>query len=128
VEREFTILIAGRNRHVREFLKREMMAEGYKVRLAKGAREVMEYAYSHESPDLLILDLDLPDATEVDMLEKLNNRIPTLPVVIHSFLSDYANCPAHLSTAAFVEKSGTSIDHLKKVVLELLRDAGTDMP
>jgi DNA-binding NtrC family response regulator len=120
LEKEFTILIADRNRHVRELLKREMMAEGYRVRLAKNGREVLEQVYQYEPLDLLILDLDLPDAGEVAILESVEDRIPTLPVVVHTFLSDYANHPVVLSTAVFVEKKGSSIESLKKVVFEVL--------
>ena len=120
MEKEFTILIADRNPHVRELLKREMMAEGYRVRLAKNGREVLGQVYHHEPLDLLILDLDLPDAGEVAILESIEDRIPTLPVVVHSFVSDYANQPAVLSAAVFVEKKGTSIEPLKKVVFEVL--------
>jgi len=97
-----------------------MMAEGYRVRLAKSGREVLEWAYHHESIDLVILDLDLPDASEMAILEKLEDRIPTLPVVIHAFLSDYDNHPAVLSAAALVEKEGNSVERLKKVVAEIL--------
>ncbi len=118
--RQFTILISDRNRNVREFLKREMMAEGYRVRLAKSGREVLEWAYHHESIDLVILDLDLPDASEMAILAKLEDRIPTLPVVIHTFLSDYDNHPAVLNAAALVEKEGNSVERLKKVVAEIL--------
>ena len=118
--RQFTILISDRNRNVREFLKREMMAEGYRVRLAKSGREVLEWAYHHESIDLVILDLDLPDASGMAILEKLEDRIPTLPVVIHAFLSDYDNHPAVSNAAALVEKEGTSVERLKKVVAEIL--------
>jgi len=120
VGRQFTILISDRNRNVREFLKREMMAEGYRVRLARSVREVLEWAYHYESIDLAILDLDLPDASEMAILEKLEDRIPTLPVVIHAFLSDYDNHPAVLNAAALVEKEGNSIERLKKVVAEIL--------
>jgi len=120
VGRQFTILIADRNRNVREFLKREMMAEGYRVHLAKSGREVLEWAYKQEILDLVILDLDLPDRSEVAILEKLEDRIPTLPVVIHAFLSDYENPPAVLNAAALVEKEGNSVERLKKVVSEIL--------
>jgi DNA-binding response OmpR family regulator len=41
VEKEFKILIADRNQHVREFLKRELMAEGYRVGLAKMSRKFL---------------------------------------------------------------------------------------
>ena len=121
VNRDVTILIADKNRHVREFLKREMIAEGYKVRLAKSGREVLEWAYYNEPLDLLILDPDLPDASEIAIIEKLQNRIPTLPVVLHAYRSDYVNNPSCLSMAAFVEKNGSSIEELKKAVSEILR-------
>jgi len=128
VNMEFTILIADKNRHVREFLKREMLAEGYQVRLAKSGREVLKWAYYNEPLDLLILDPDLPDASEIDIIDKLQNRIPTLPVVIHAYRSDYANCHSLLSTAAFVEKNGSSIEGLKKAVSEIFRKCKRQQP
>ena len=97
-----------------------MVAEGYRVRLAKSGREVLEWAYHKEFIDLVILDLDLPDASEMAILPKLEDRIPTLPVVIHAFLSDYDNHPAVLNAAALVEKEGNSVERLKKVVAEIL--------
>ena len=119
--KKFTILIADRNPRVREFLRREMMAEGYHVRLAKNGREVLKWAYHHEPVDLLILDPDLPDSGETAIVKKIEDRIPLLPVVIHTFASDCANNLALSGTVAFVEKNGSSIEGLKKTVFELLR-------
>ncbi|MBW1721595.1 MAG: response regulator [Deltaproteobacteria bacterium] len=116
----FTILVADRNPHVRDFLRREMTVEGYQVRVAKNGMELLRWIYRHEPLDLLILDLDLPDVSELEILEKLQDRIPTLPVVIHSFVPVYINHPGISSFAAFVEKSGNSIEKLKKIVCELL--------
>ncbi len=116
----FTILIADRNPNVREFLRREMMAEGYRVRLAKDSREVLKWVFSQAPLDLLIIDLDLPDAGEVEVFEQINDRIPQLPVVLHSFQTDHANYPEALITAVFVEKQGNSVEHLKKVVSKML--------
>ncbi|MBW1902589.1 MAG: response regulator [Deltaproteobacteria bacterium] len=120
MKEKFTILITDRNRHVRDFLRREMMGEGFKIRMAKNAREVLEWVYHRDLVDLLILDPDLPNAGERAMMERLNDRIPPLPVVVHSFLSDnetYLDC---LHPAAFVEKRGNSIERLKEVVFEIL--------
>jgi DNA-binding response OmpR family regulator len=117
----FTILIADRNPHVREFLKREMTEEGYRIRVAKNGREVLKFGFNHEPLDLLILDPDLPDAGALDVLSKLQDRIPVLPVVVHAFLSEYMDQFAGLGSAVFVEKKGTSIDRLKKVVIDVLR-------
>ena len=120
--KEFTILIADRNRNVREFLKREMIEAGYSVRVAGNGREVLKWVYNYEPIDLLILDPDLPDAGELSILEEIVDRIPALPVVVHAFSSDYANNPSVMDTIAFVEKNGSSIEHLKKVIFELLRN------
>ena len=117
---EFTILIADRNPNVRELLKREMMAEGYRVLQAKNSREVLKQVFSQTPLDLLIFDLDLPDAGEVEIFEKLNDRIPQLPVVLHSFQTDRFNFPEAIISAIFVEKRGNSVEQLKKLIAKML--------
>ena len=121
MKKEFTILIADRNPHVREFLKREMVAEGYKVQLAENAREVIKKVYAEEPLDLLIIDLDLPDSDQHSILEKLQKRPSAFPVVVHTFIPKYLNHPALLDLAIIVEKEGNSIDRLKQVALEIRR-------
>jgi DNA-binding NtrC family response regulator len=116
----FTILIADRNPHVRDFLKRELVAEGYEVRLARNVRETLGSIYDTEPLDLLILDLDLPDANELNILEKLQDRMPSLPVIVHTYMTDYKGRSLSLNSATFVEKEGSNIDGLKRVVRETL--------
>lgn len=114
------ILIADRNPHVRELLKREMIAEGYRVRLAENGRDVLKWSYESGPLDLMILDPDLPDIDESDLFARLADRIPALPMVIHTLLSDY-NTPKRISgTVAYVEKGGSSIESLKQVVADIL--------
>ena len=125
MEKEFKILVADRNQHVREFLKRELMAEGYRVRLAKNVQEVLKQVYHSETLDLLILDPDLPGTDKLALLKKLQNRIPALPVVVHTYLADYTDYTNELSKLAFVEKSGSSVESLKKMVHEILRKRKT---
>jgi len=120
LEQGFTILIADRNPHVREFLRREMEAEGYHAQLARNGREVLQWVHN-EPPDLIILDLDLPDVRETAILNAIREEDPTLPVVVHTFLSEYINHPAILSSVSLVEKKGSNIEGLKSVVLDLLR-------
>ena len=118
--KEFTILISDRNRHVREYLRREMAAEGYKVQLAKNTREVLKLVYHDENIDLIILDPELPYGDDKSLLEKIRDRIPNLPVVIHSFFPDDNNRSDIWNSVHFVEKDGSSIEHLKKVVSKVL--------
>jgi DNA-binding NtrC family response regulator len=121
VKKEFKILIADRNQHVREFLKRELMSEGYGVGLAKNVEEVLKKVYHSETLDLLILDPDLPGVEILSLFKKLQDRIPVLPVVLHTYLKDYSNHTDLLNEVAFVEKSGSSIESLKKMICEILR-------
>ena len=97
-----------------------MTLEGYQVQLAKTGREVINYTLRKDSFDLLILDPDLPDTDESFLLKTLGEHIPSLPVVVHSFPSENNEQQDILTTVTFVEKRGSSIDHLKKIVAEIL--------
>ena len=120
MKKGITILVADRNPHVREFLKRELAAVGYRVMLANNGRELLSRLESRQGVDLLVLDLDLPYAGDLGILDEVRGRIPTLPVVVHTFLPEYINYPTKLNNAAFVEKEGNSVDRLKDVISEVL--------
>jgi CheY-like chemotaxis protein len=121
LKQAFTILIADRNPNVRELLKRELVAEGYRVHLARSGREVLNVMDdATHLPDLVIMDPDLPDMGEFSLLEVMRQRRPELPVVVHTFLAEYINHPIVLSSAAVVEKDGRHVDRLKEVVEEVL--------
>ena len=117
---KYTILIADRNSRVRKFLQREMTAAGYQVRLAENAREVLWWAFHSEPLDLIILDPDLHDAQEEQMLQNLLDRVPALPIVMHSYPSDCGSNSKARDDFFFVEKKGNSVEHLKRVVYERL--------
>ena len=115
----FIILIADKNPHVRKFLQRELVSEGYGVRQAVSGKDALEQIYCQKSIDLLILDPDLPDADEHFLFKKLYDRIPSLPVIIHAH-SEYAVIKERMYATIFVEKNGNSIERLKQVVYDIL--------
>ena len=128
MNKNFTILIADRNPHVRRFLQREMTAAGYRTRLAENAREVLKLAFQGEPLDMIILDPDLPDADETHMLEHLLDRIPMLPVVMHTYPSEYGIGLKDKKNVVFVEKGGRSVERLKRVVYETLVEHPSGRP
>ena len=121
MKQEFTLLIADRNPHVRMFLQREMTAAGYQVGLADTGREVLKRAFQGEPLDLIILDPDLPDADETQVLEHLLDRIPVLPVVVHTYPPENESDSKDMNDVIFVEKKGSSVERLKQVVDETLK-------
>jgi len=113
------ILIADRNRHVRDLLRRELTAEGYLVEVAKDGREVLDRIDGEAPPHLLILDLEIPYLEEPALWAGLKDRQPPLPVLIHTFSPEY---PTHLAppvVVAYLEKKGDT-DQLKAVVAEVI--------
>jgi DNA-binding NtrC family response regulator len=115
------ILIADRNRHVRDFLRRELSAEGYQVDVARDGREVLGRINGDNPPHLLILDLEIPYLDEPEVWSRLEDRQPALPVVIHTFLPEY---PTNLTlpiAATFLEKKGDT-DLLKTVVAQVIEE------
>ena len=120
MKREFTILIADRNRNVRNYLQREMASAGYRVHLAGNAREVIKWTFHHDPLDLIILDPDLPDSNGSRILEDVLDRIPAVPVIVHTHLSEYKRDSNVMRKVVFVEKRGISVERLKQVVHEAL--------
>ena len=117
MKEQFQILIADRNPAMRELLKREIMAEGYHVLLARNWHEILECLTVYEPIDLLIVDLDVSDANEIDILEELKNKFPALPVVVHTFLSDHTG---HCFASDVITLAG-SIEDIKKELSVVLR-------
>jgi DNA-binding response OmpR family regulator len=104
MQQQFKILIAERNRHVREFLRREFCNQGYRVQVVKDGPELLAMIDVTDPPDLLILDPEIPLADELEILCRLQLRKPPMPVVIHAFLSEYNSLPGFENAAALVEK------------------------
>lgn len=120
MKENFTLLIADRNRNIREFLQRELIADGYRVILACDGRQVLKIM-QNEAPDLLILDPDIPYADELKVLEQLQNgNLPT-PLVVHTLLPDYTTHPFIQKAAGFVEKDGNNVNNLKDTITQVLR-------
>ena len=121
MNRPVILLIADRNPHVREFLKREMMAEGYQIRLVKSGQELIDDVHNPDTlPDMVILDPDLPDGNDLSLVHHIHQIVPGLPIVIHTLQTEMIHQLDAVHPVIFVEKKGSSVDHLKQAVKDLL--------
>jgi DNA-binding NtrC family response regulator len=116
MKKRLNILIADRNARIRDFLKREMTAEGYAVGLADNGNEVIRSVYADDTLDLLILDPEIFCPDEHFLHIKLENRIPSLPLILHVSPSEVDHLCAFPHVTAVVEKGWNSVEALKSAV------------
>jgi two-component system KDP operon response regulator KdpE len=79
------ILIVEDEWPIRQLLKVSLSAHNYQVNEAQSCREAQDYLDSR-TPDLILLDLGLPDGSGVDVLQRLR-RDRTTPVIVLSVQS-----------------------------------------
>ncbi len=117
----FTIIIADKNRHVREFLKREFESAGFIILLAKDEAELMSLMETQIETDLIIYDLEAPTSEGTEILEQLMDFKPFTPIIVHTLLTEYSGHQDVQRAAAFLEKTGANVDDLKRLVEAVLR-------
>jgi len=128
MKRIFTILVADKNKNVRDFLHRELAAEGYEVVVARDGSQILSEIDREDGLDLLVFDLEMPDTDSSKIFEKAQNRQPPLPVIVHTFLTEEAERDSSLNKGeVYIEKSG-NIDHLKAAIADMLKEFYLDRP
>jgi excisionase family DNA binding protein len=79
------VLIVDDDDKLREFVRVNLEMEGYTVREAASAREGLE-ALEEQSPDLVLLDVMMPEMDGWEMLRQLHERhgMGAIPVIVFS--------------------------------------------
>jgi DNA-binding NtrC family response regulator len=128
VAKEFKILIADRNRNVRNLLQRELLGAGYQVILAGEDRELIRLLHDEQAADLLILDPDLPSSLHIsELITLLHGSKPTLPILIYTFLNDGLNYRDLPGVAMCLEKE-EDINLLKEGVTKVINKYYSSCP
>ncbi|MCA9427381.1 MAG: sigma-54-dependent Fis family transcriptional regulator, partial [Candidatus Omnitrophica bacterium] len=81
MKRPRQILVVDDEANIRKFLKKSLERDGYEVRLAGTGEEALT-SLEDERPDLLVLDVWLPDANGMDLLSDIRRTDPDLPIII----------------------------------------------
>lgn len=75
------VLVVDDETRVCTLLRSFLEAKGFQVAVAESSRAAQEVAAAFQ-PDVALVDYALPDATALDLLRRLKNLQPDLPVVI----------------------------------------------
>ncbi|MGP8247165.1 MAG: response regulator [Bryobacteraceae bacterium] len=78
-----SILVVDDDPHVLHFLQHVLQISGYRVNVT-GSGAVALKMIDKQAPDLLVLDLAMPEPDGFEMLQKLRDRESDLPILVIS--------------------------------------------
>ena len=111
------ILIVDDDLHIQRLYKEEFEDEGYEVVVASNGQEAMEM-FDKENPDIVTLDILLPDVDGIRILRQMKEKNPKVPVIM-STAYDYRDDFAVWASEAYIVKS-SDLDDLKATIKKLL--------
>ena len=111
------ILIVDDDLHIRRLYKEELEEEGYEVVIASTGTEAIEL-FEKENPDLVTLDILMPDMDGIKLLRQMKEKKPRIPIIM-STAYDYRDDFAVWASEAYIVKSA-ELTELKETVKKLL--------
>ncbi len=108
-----SILIVDDQESIRHFLEKALREDGHEIRTAADGRQAFAL-FDDQTPDLVLLDLRLPDTTGLKILTHFKERVPDLPVIMMTAFAD-------VETAVQAMKQGAHDYLTKPVNLEQVR-------
>ncbi|MGD9211760.1 MAG: response regulator [Desulfobacteraceae bacterium] len=120
MKKQYVVLVADRNPRIRNFIQRELTSEGYRVFTAENAGQLKSWIIRPVQLDALVIDPNMPGIDSREQIQTVLSLRPALPVVIHCLSPDFTELRNLTKRNVFVEKSGHSVDLVKKQIELLL--------
>lgn len=114
-----TVLFADDNKHIREFCRRDLEEEGYRVVVARNGCEAVRLVRA-EDPDLAVLDIFMPAAGGLDVIEHIKRIDPALPVVLFTSYDEECLRDRRSRLAEACVEKCEDLAELKRVIVRLL--------
>lgn len=111
------ILVVDDDLHIQRLYKEEFEEEGYNVVIASNGQEAIEL-FNKENPDIVTLDILLPDIDGIRLLRQMKEKNPKVPIIM-STAYDYRDDFAVWASEAYIVKS-SNLEELKEKIKELM--------
>ncbi len=111
------ILIVDDDQNILRLYKEELEEDGYTIVTASNGQEAMEQ-FEKENPDLVTLDILLPDVDGIKLLRQMKEKRPRMPVIM-STAYDYRDDFAVWASEAYIVKSA-DLSELKATIKKLI--------
>jgi two-component system response regulator (stage 0 sporulation protein F) len=116
------ILIADDEEALQRLYKEEFEEEGYEVLLASTGKEVVSLLEDPAHlPDLIVMDIRMPEMNGIDTLRAIKEKYPQLPVILCSAYSEFKQDFSTWASDDYVVKS-SDLTELKEAVKRHLKD------
>jgi DNA-binding response OmpR family regulator len=111
------ILIVDDDEHILRLYREELEEEGYEVATAQTGAKGLEL-FERENPDLVTLDILIPDVDGITLLRRMKEMRPRVPIIM-STAYDYRDDFAVWASEAYIVKSA-DLSELKNMIRKLL--------
>jgi len=117
------ILVVDDEESIHLLYKEEFEEEGYEVISAINGEEALEL-FDKVEPDLVILDINMPGMDGIEVLRKMKEKRPDIPVILSSAYPEYKQDLASWASDDYIVKS-FNLDELKESVRRHISKKGT---
>lgn len=111
------ILVVDDDVDIQRLYKEDFEMEGWEVSIASNGKEAKEL-FKNEVPDLITLDILLPDIDGIKILRWMKERRPAVPIIMSSAY-DYRDDYAAWDSEAYIVKSSNT-EELRSMMRRLL--------
>ncbi len=112
------ILLVDDEENIQIVYREEFEDDGYEVISAMNGMEGLE-KFSANRPDIVILDIQMPEMNGIEVLRKMKMLDPSVPVILSSAYQEFKRDLGSWASDAYIVKSG-DISELKNAVRKLL--------
>ena len=96
-----SIWVVDDDHSIRFVLEKALSREGLPVRSFSNARDLMAALEEGDTPQVLVSDIRMPGGSGLDLLAKVKERLPLLPVIIMTAYSDLDSAVSAFQGGAF---------------------------
>jgi two-component system nitrogen regulation response regulator GlnG len=121
------IWVVDDDQSIRFVLEKALAREQYPVRAFSNARDVLA-ALDDDEPQVLVSDIRMPGGSGLDLLAKIKQRLPGLPVIVMTAYSDLDSAVSAFQGGAFEYLAKPfdvpkAVELIRRAVEESLREA-----
>lgn len=115
------IMVVEDEDNQRLLYRRELEDDGHEVIEASGGKQAVSLIEKGIRPDLVVLDISMPDMDGIETLGKILSRDNTIPVILNTAYATYKDNFMTWSADAYVIKS-SDLSELKQKISEVLTE------